>query len=284
MPILDGFEYHRPGTFEEALELLEKFKGRAAILNGGTDLVVELKDGRKKPDVVVDIKAIAGLDGITIEKGRALIGAGVTFGAIIQSKELEKRLPLVVEAARTVGSSGLRNRATMVGNICSAVPCLDSGPVLLVLDADVIVRSRRGEHKIPVGRWFLGPRKTALKPGELVTAVSIPFEKKIRGSCFMKLGRYAGEDLAQASVAIAAMRGAKYRIAFGAVGPVPLRAKKIEAFLAGKKLSEKVFSEAAKRVDREISPITDIRASKEYRLHMCRIMLERGLKKAVGLK
>ena len=169
----------------------------------------------------------------------------------------------------------------MVGNICSAVPSLDSGPALLLYEATVVVKGKDGERRIPIEEWFLGPRKTALKEGEIVEYIEVPLPDKKHGGCYIKLGRYNGEDLAQVGVGVLALSGNEYRVAFCAVGPKPNRARKIEELLKGKEITDSVIEEAKKLVEEEISPITDIRATKEYRMHMAKVMLDRALKAAV---
>ena len=279
MPITCEFEYFKPRTLSEALKLLSKDKG-SCVLAGGSDLLVWMKEGLRSPKTIVDVKGIGSLDELKIVQGSARIGAGVTFSEIIENETVRKKLPLLWECSRTVASVGIRNRATLAGNICSAVPSLDSAPALLAYEAVVEVRGSRGTRRVPITEWFLGPKKTALKAGELVTAVVIPLPKKKAGSCYVKLGRYQGEDLAQVGVGVLALAGDEYRVAFCAVGPVPSRARRIEALLAGKALDDALLSQAKELVPEEISPITDIRASKEYRLHMAQVMLGRGLKAA----
>jgi carbon-monoxide dehydrogenase medium subunit len=181
-----------------------------------------------------------------------------------------------------VASVGIRNRATMVGNICSAVPCCDSGPILLVYDAAVLVVGPSGKRKVPLHDWFLGPRKTVLKRGEIATGVTLALPRKKYGACFVKLRRYEGEDLAQASVTVLAYADNTYRISFGSVAPRPIRGEKIEALLESRVLSDDLIQEAVRLVPEEIAPITDIRATKEYRMLMVGVMLERGLRAAVG--
>ncbi len=181
-----------------------------------------------------------------------------------------------------LASAGIRNRATMVGNLCSAVPCCDSGPVLLVYDVFVLVTGPAGKRKVPLCDWFLGPRKTVLKRGEIATGVAVPLPKKRHAACFVKLRRYEGEDLAQASVTVLVLAGNDYHVSFGSVAPRPIRAGKIEALLAGQPLSDQLIQEAVRLVPETISPITDIRATKEYRTHMVGVMLERGLRAAVA--
>ena len=280
MAFAHQFEYLRPGDLQEALGILSQAGHRAQVLAGGTDLIPWIGEELLLPEVLVDIKGIPELKGIDREEGWVRIGARVTFGELIDSELIRTSFPVVFEMARTVASPGIRNRATLAGNICSAVPSCDSGPVLLVHQAEVLVRGVSGERKIPIEDWFQGPRKTALQAGEMVTAVRLPVPEDKAEGCYVKLGRYRGEDLAQASAAILSLPGGGWRIAFGAVAPTPVRASGIESLLSGKKLTDEVIAEAQKLVAKEITPITDIRATRRYRLHMVQVMLERGLRAA----
>jgi len=274
--IVHEFEYLKPKTLKEALHAVAKNRG-AMLLAGGTDLVGHLKEGSVAPSLIVDIKGLRELKKIVL-KGRILnVGALVTFGELMESRVIQSKFPVLTEIAGKVASVGIRNRATMVGNICSAVPCLDSGPVLLAMDAIIHVKAVRGGRMIPAKKWFLQARKTAIKPGEIVTHVSIPLPEEKGAGCYIKLGRYQGEDLAQASVFVWMGKKGQSRVAFGSVGPTPLRGTRIEKHLKGKKLDPAVLDLAKELVSEEVSPITDIRATKEYRLHMCKIMLERAL-------
>jgi carbon-monoxide dehydrogenase medium subunit len=154
--------------------------------------------------------------------------------------------------------------------------------VLLVYDAVVHVAGARGKRRVPLHEWFQGPRKTLLKLGEIATGVTVPLPKQKHAACFVKLRRYEGEDLAQASVTVLALAGNRYRISFGAVAPRPIAAERIEALLEGQPLSDELIEQAVRLVPREIAPITDFRATKEYRTHMIGVMLERGLRAAVS--
>ena len=280
MPILHDFEYFKPMLVSEAINLLLAHSN-AAILAGGTDLILNLKQGIATPEVVIDIKGIDELKEIDLDGSHLRIGALVTFNDLIELDIVKDKFPLIAEVSKTVGSMGIRNRATMVGNICSAVPCMDSGPLLCVYDADILVSGSAGERKIPVSEWFLGNRETSIQEGEIVTGITIPFPDKKHAGCYVRLGRYAGEDLAQVSVDLLALSDDTYRIAFGAVAPIPVRAKKIENLLNGKKLDDVLIEKAKEIVSQEIAPITDIRASKEYRMHTAKVMFERGIKTAV---
>jgi carbon-monoxide dehydrogenase medium subunit len=258
-----------------------EYGDNARILAGGTDLVVQMKENVQTPDSIIDIKGIAELHEILFEDNTLFIGACVTFSELIESEVIQKYFPLIKEMSLTVASVTVRNRATMVGNICSAVPSADSAPILLVYDADVIAQRVSGERIIPIRDWFADPKKTVLQPEELVTGVAIPLPQKKHAGCYEKLGRYSGEDLAQAGVSILAFEDLHYKMAFCAVGPVPKRAFNVEKFLNGKEISDNIIEEAKQLLKKEISPISDIRATEEYRTHMMGVMFERGLKKVI---
>ncbi|MEA2097002.1 MAG: xanthine dehydrogenase family protein subunit M [Candidatus Cloacimonadota bacterium] len=281
MAIINDFDYHKPKDINETLLLLSELEGKAKILAGGTDLIVHLKEELAKPEFIIDIKGIEELNKIDISNDRIFIGAGITFTDIIESKQLKEKIPILWEASEKVASVGIRNRATLVGNICSAVPSLDSAPALLVYDAEVLVQSKTDKRTISIHDWFIGPKKTVLKSDELVIGINIPIEK--HAGVYEKLGRYKGEDLAQAGIGILVDESKNYRFAYCAVGPVPKRMKKLEDFLRGKEITDKLLDEASKIIEDEISPITDIRSSAEYRTHMMKIMFKRGIQKSVAL-
>ncbi len=281
MSILHDFEYFKPAGLSSVTDLLERFGDKAKILAGGTDLVVQMKENIQTPDAVIDIKGIAELHEILFEDTTLFIGACVTFSELIESEIIQKYFPLIKEMSLTVASVAVRNRATIVGNICSAVPSADSAPILLVYDADVIAQSVSVERIIPIQDWFAGPKKTVLRSDELVTGIAIPLPHKKQAGCYEKLGRYSGEDLAQAGVCILAFEDLHFNVAFCAVGPVPKRAYNLEKFLNGKKISDDIIEEAQQLLKKEISPISDIRATEEYRTHMTCVMFERGLKKVI---
>lgn len=277
MTIAHVFDYRRPATLEEAIAMLGSDDGKVVMLAGGTDLVAWLRDEMIAPGLVVDIKAISGLDRIIEEDHKVSIGPLVTFSDLLRSEVISTRLPLIGEMAMTVGSTGIRNRATLVGNICSAVPSCDAGPVLLAYEATVQVLGPGGARQVPISEWFRGPRHTALVADEIVTGVDIPVPEDGHGGAFARLSRYRGEDLAQASVAVVVTPDHRYRVAFGAVAPTPVRATRIEAVLEGNALSPDLIAETTTLVTEEIFPISDMRASREYRLRMSEVMLRRGL-------
>jgi len=281
VPIIHKFDYLKPKSLGKALTILAQSKN-VAILAGGTDLVDMIKDNVVQPDVVVDIKGLDALNQIKFENDTLFIGAGVTFSDLIESKIIKEKYPVIFEIAKTVASVGIRNRATVVGNICSAVPCLDSGPLLSAYEASVTIAGSKGTRNIPAAEWFIAPRKTALQKGELVTGVSLPYPKVKHAGCWVKLGRYTGEDLAQVNLLILAMIDGTFRISFGAVAPIPVRAKKVEKLLNGQTITPSLVEKAKQLIEEEIKPITDVRATKEYRMHMAKVMFERGLDTAIS--
>ncbi len=280
MVIAHEFEYLRPETVADAVIALAGPGAR--VLAGGTDVVPGLRDDVIAPVRLVDIKAIPALGAIVCDEDRITLGALVTFSDIIASQDVGAAAPMLREMAHWVASVGIRNRATIVGNLCSAVPSLDAGPALLVYDAEVHVAGRTGDRSVPLGEWFMGPKLTQLAPGELVTSVTVCLPPGRHGAAFIKLARYSGEDLAQANLAVLVTEQGNVRIAFGAVAPMPFRATSIEARLAGQELDDHAIAAAVALVPSVISPISDVRASAEYRTHMCRVMLNRGLRAAAA--
>jgi carbon-monoxide dehydrogenase medium subunit len=279
MTIAHDFEYVRACTLEEATAVLAEPGAR--VLAGGTDVVPWLRDGLIEPAVLVDIKAIPALAQITLEGGRLHIGALVTFSDLIESAVVRRGAPVLWEMAARVASVGVRNRATVVGNLCSAVPSLDAGPALMAFDTELHAAGTYGERCIPIAEWFVGPRATALGAGEVVTGATLTLPEGGHGGAFLKLARYAGEDLAQANLAVTVTRERHYRVAFGAVAPKPVRARPVESLLSGRDLDDDLLDAAVGLVPDCIAPITDIRATAAYRTHMCRVMLRRGLAAAV---
>ncbi len=281
MPVAQDFQYVKPTTLNEAVALLAEHGEKSRILAGGTDLALKIKEGVETPNIVIDIKGLETLHSITVQENRLHVGALATFTQITEDKQILDYFPLLRDAAATVGSVGIRNRATLAGNICSAVPSLDSGPALLVYDALVHVRNAQTERAVPIGEWFTGPKRCALEAHELVTGISLPISELANAGSYVKLGRYAGEDLAQAGVGILALGDRTYRVAFCAIGPIPKRSQRLEQLLNDQKLSDELMEAAKALIPDEISPITDIRSTKEYRTLMAKVMFERGLKLAV---
>ncbi len=281
MPITCEFRYLRPKTLNDVLNFLSHCGSEAKILAGGTDLIIKLKEDIEKPKCVIDIKDVKEFYGLKFSKGELKIGALATFSDIIDSPLVKNRFPLIWEMAHAVASSGIRNRATVVGNICSAVPSADSAPVLEVYEASVIAISLRGERKISINDWFTGPKKTVLREDEIVSRVEVPLPKTRHDGAYLKLSRYDGEDLAQAGIAVLAFSNGTFRIAHCALGPKPERAINAEKILKSKSPASLNIEKAKKEFLKQIKPISDIRSTKEYRIHMAGVMFKRAVEKAV---
>ncbi|QUH18444.1 FAD binding domain-containing protein [Alkaliphilus sp. B6464] len=272
------FEYFKPKSLQEASELLLRYAGEGHILNGGTDVIVRMHEGLSAPKAIIDIKEINGLKEITYdEKEGLVIGACATMYEMEQNRNLVERYRVLAEASHTVGSCQVRNRATMVGNITNASPLADTATPLLAMDAIVKVFGPEGQREISIHDFFVWVRKTCLKEGEIVTGVKLPaFGEKVFGS-YQKHARRDEVDLSTVCASVVKVDGS-IRIALGSVAPTPIRARKAEAFLLGKELTEKVIQEAAEIAVSETTPIGDIRASREYRQEIIKVLVTRGLK------
>lgn len=277
MAIPYEFDYEKPLTLQAALDLLNEHGGRARLLAGGTDLSNELKMGFRVPALLIDIKGLEELKQIRLVDDALLVGALVSFDAIRRSALIRDHCHILHEAAGLVASPGVRNRATMVGNICSAVACMDSAAPLLVHDALVHCRSLEGERAVPVAKWFVDNRKTCIEGRELVTHVSIPLQEVKCAGAYQKMMRYTGEDLAAANVGVLRFADGRCHVAFGSVGPIPRRSPKLEKHFLIRGVDARSIAEARDMLEGIISPISDVRASKEYRMHMAGVMLERAL-------
>lgn len=272
------FEYFKPQSLEEAYELLVEYGDKAHILNGGTDLIVRMREGLVQPEVVVDIKGIEGLEEISYKEEDGLtIGACTTLNDLSSNPIVQEKFILLGQAAHTVGSLQVRNRATMVGNICNASPLADTATPLLALDAMVIIHGKEGLREVSIHDFFVWVRETCLKHGEIVTGVRVPIFKKVVFADYQKLSRRKEVDLSTVCASIVKIDG-EYKIALGAVAPTPIRLRATEAYLRHKELEDEIIEEAQEIAMSEVSPITDIRASKEYRLEMVKVLVGRGLK------
>lgn len=279
MAIALEYEYFKPGSLAEALELKGRFGSGGVFLAGGTDLVNNLDSESVQPEAVIDLKGIGELKRLEMTDRGLFLGPLVTFSELIDSPTVKKNYPLLWESAREVASNAIRHRATVAGNICSCVPCMDSAAPLVAYRAELTIRGPRGEQTVSTSEFFLGPRRTIIGKDEMLSEIFLPTPGR-HGAAFLKQKRYRGEDLAQSNLGVLALEGNEYRVVFGSVGPTPVEAKKIEQLLAGKELTDELLAKATALVREAISPIDDIRSSREYRFIMAEVMLQRGLKAA----
>jgi len=283
--LLNTFEYLKPTNLSNALEVLDDLKDKnMQVLAGGTDLIPWMRARVKEVDHLVDL-ADAGLNHIVFDHDQARIGATVTFAEIFADPEVRLKLPAIAEAAGVVGAVQTRNLATLGGNLCSAIPSSDGAPALLVLGASLRLQSKNNDRLVPIEQFFLGPRRTVLQPGEVLTEIVVPLREDFTAS-FLRQGRRKALTLSIVNSAAGfAMDGQKIseaRIALGAVAPIPLRATKAEQFLLGKKITSELFAEAAAVAATEISPISDLRASADYRRKISMVLVRRALENALA--
>lgn len=277
MTMTHSFEYFRPKTVKEACQLLKNHKN-SVILAGGTDLCNMLKDSIKTPSAVIDIKQIKELKSISISNNTLTVGALVTFSQIMASKDICNWYPVLAEAAATVASGSTRNRATMVGNITTAVPSADSAAPLMAYDTVAVIQSTKGVRRVSLEKFFIGPRKTVVRPDEIVTALEVTTPDSDHAGIYLKHTRYAGEDLAQSGMCLLAFPDNTFRVGYSACAATPLRGHKLEKLINGKEMTEELLEQAKNIIDSEIAPITDIRSTSEYRRLMMKVMFERGYK------
>ncbi|MEL9908548.1 MAG: xanthine dehydrogenase family protein subunit M [Desulfurococcus sp.] len=278
--------YHRPSTLSEALKLLGELTGRARILAGGTDLVLDLKIKRYNVSDLIDISQLNELRYIIDEGDMVRIGALTSIQEIADSSVIAEKAPLLKKAADEFAYWQIRNMATIGGNLCNASPAADTAPPLLVHEALVKTASIEGERTIPITEFFKGPRQTALKPSEMFVEVVIPSKPRpLWRHAYYKLGRRRGHEISVVSIAIAASINAgvfqDVRIALGSMAPTPVRARSVEVFLRGREISESVIEEAVEKLSSDVKPISDVRASAEYRLHVSKALLKDMLLKLV---
>jgi len=273
-------EYLVPKTLNETLTLLKKGKDKSKLIAGGTNVIPGMREKTVRPYVLVDISQLKNLSYIKEEKKRIRIGSLTTISELSSSKIIEKYAPILSQAANQLGNPLVRNRATIAGNLADASPAADTAVPLLVLDAMVMAERDGGKHReIPIDQFFLGPNQTVLKPDEMIREILLPKPYPNSKTAYIKLGLRNAMAISVVSMAILMEmerdRCRKVRIGLGAVAPKPIRAYGIEAMLIDQKITEELVQACCERMEGEIQPITDIRASAEYRRSMASILLKR---------
>src|SRR3954454_20516315 len=268
-------KYYRPTTRAEALAALAAGGAAARPLVGGTDLLVGLRHHTVEPDVLVDLKGVTDLpDPLAVTDDEVRIGPTYTLGELVAHPVVQEWYPALVEAALTVGSVAIRNRASLVANSCNASPPADTAPPLLVHGASVTIASADGDRTATLDEFFLGPRRTLCGPGELVVRLDLPRPAPGSGSAFRRLTRRRGVDLATVSVSAGVGPDGGLVLGVGAVGTRPLRSESRGPV----DLADAAALDAA--LDELLSPatpISDVRGSREYRLATLRVLAKRAV-------
>jgi len=282
---LPKFDYHTPASLPEALKLLSAHGKDAKLLAGGTDLILAMKQHTVAPGHLINLKTIPGLSGIKADAKGLTIGALTTMAEIEGSTIIKETYTPLWDAACVMASPQERTLATIGGNLVSAVPSADTAPPLMVLSAQAHITGPAGERTCPVEALFAGPSACSIAPGDVVTRITIPLPAG-KGA-YLKLMRRAALDLALVGVAAYVNLDAKnvctdVKIALGAVAPTPIRATAAEAALLGKVLTEETAAQVGKVAGTECRPITDVRASQEYRCSMVEVLTKRALLQAMN--
>lgn len=268
---MKAFDLFRPKDLFQAFSPLELNQHETVLKSGGTDLLIWIKKGLVSPKEVVDLSSIDSLNEIEVKEGEGiLIGTNVSLNRIIDHPEMKRRFPALIEACETHSDAVLRNKATLVGNVCSAVPSGDTIPPLLCYEAEAVVQTSCSKRHLPLPRLIIGPRKKSISKTEIVTHLWIPLLKAdLSVGAYRRASRRRALDLAQAAVACTLFqhRGERdFRLAVGALSPIPVRVSEGERILnETSNIDEKIADRVADAVLKAIQPITDVRGSREFR-------------------
>ncbi|MEN2974320.1 MAG: xanthine dehydrogenase family protein subunit M [Candidatus Caldarchaeales archaeon] len=286
--MIPKIDYYMFTELEDALRFLD-MNPDSKILSGGTDLVVQMRSGKTKIRKIVDISRINDLKYIREDRDSIKIGPLTTIEELKNSLIIEKWAPPLWRAAKEFGTWHVRNIATIGGNICNASPAADTVPPLITLKSSLVLTSIRDKRKILVEDFFRGPGETVIEGREILTEIVIP---KLDGEwsfSFIKLGKRMGHILSIVSVAAGLMiddeRIEDVIVSLGSVAPTPIRSKSVEEYLKGRRASIENIDEASLQVVKDVKPISDVRASAEYRIEMSKVLVRRALRECLkGLK
>ena len=283
-PGLPEFDYIKPTSLAEASQFLAKHAGESRPLMGGTDTFVRMRDGFWKEKYLVDVKNLPGMTDLVFDPVKGLrIGAAVPMNRVITFPEATRYFPLLSEAAGSVASYQLRSRATIAGNICNASPAGDTIGACILYNGILEVHGVDGLRDEPLATFFKGPGKTALKPGDIVTAVKLPVPPAGNVGKYVKLGRNKLSDLSIVGVSVLACpdpslpSGVQFRVALASVAPTPLEVKTVTGILSASKITPELLDQAAQAAMDACNPIDDVRGSARYRKFMVRNLVRRAL-------
>ncbi len=280
------FEYHQPTSLADAIALLKEYGDQAALLAGGTALLIDMKRGERQPGQLISLWGVPGLAGARAN-GDFRIGALTTISDLADAAASHPPLRALVDSAWLFGGLQVRNMCTVGGNICKASPGADMVPPLLCLDAELRLAGPDEERTTPLDGFLIGPDQTALRPAEVLTEITVQPPLPRTGTAFLKAMRRHAVDCsivaaaARVTLAEDGQTCLAARIAVGAAAPNPFLAKQAEALLAGKKLDPDLVREAASRARDESRPISDVRASADYRRMLVETLVERAILKAM---
>lgn len=283
---ITAFDYFKPANIDELLNTLSQYSSEAKLIAGGTDLTIALKERLIKPKVIIDLNHLRSkLSGVEVTKTSLKIGSMTTYTELEQDFNVQRYARALSEAASQVGTFQIRNLGTIGGNLSNGSPAADTAPPLIVLSAKVNLKSKQGEREIPVEDFMTGVKKTALQPGEIMTDIQIPLNNRVF-SHWMRTAKRNENVISVVSVAVASeIQGDRFgasKISLGAVAPTPILAKKSSSKLTGSPINEETIEEVSNLAKDESKPITDVRASSEYRRHLVYILTKRSIRKIIS--
>lgn len=282
---LGNFTLHHPTTLSEACRLSRELGRRSALLAGGTELLVDLRSGRKSVDHVISLGKIQDLQRIRREADLLRIGAMVPLGRIAEAPEVHEFFPALSEAVLLMAGRQIRNLGTMGGNFSCGVPCSDTPVISCAGGAKILIAGIDGERTVPARTFVIAPRLTVLEPGEILCEIRFRRQPAGAGASYQRFSLRGGSALAVASVAAWVRLEAgiltEARIVMGAVGPIPLFAERAAALLPGQRPSDDLFAAAGRTAATEAQPISDLRGSAQYRRDVVEVLTRRALTAAV---
>lgn len=288
MRLLLDLNYWEPGNLSEAVSLLSNLGEKARPLAGGTDLLVKMKKGPINWSGIVNLKGLTELKGINFEGQTITIGALTPISALMANSLVGVHFPVLVEAARSLGTPQIRNLATVGGNLCNASPAADVALVLLIYEARLLIMGPKGPRKVPVQEFYAGPGQTVLEPGEILTAVEMDVPPLNSKGVFVKHGKRKSHEIALVNVAVlitprpGTKQIARARIAVGAAASTQLRLQEAEESLSDTVVTVDALERAAELAEAAVNPIDDVRSTAGYRKQMVKVLTKRALQEAWG--
>jgi len=284
---MNNFEYFEPKTIKDTTSLLIKYRGRANLIAGGTDLVVRMKQNMINPQYLINLKNIPNLSYIRYDDNGGLrIGALTTLQEIESSAVIREKYGMLSYAAHKMATVQVRNLGTIGGNLCNASPAADTAPPLIGFEANASIVGSSGERSVAVEDFFLGPGETTLREDEILSEIRVPIPSPQTGAIYLRLAARSAKDIPAVGVAVVINLDNKkkvcrdVRIVLGAVAPTPIRAKSAEKVIKGNEIDDVLAAETARLASEEANPISDLRSSAEYRREIVKVLTKRGIKKA----
>ncbi len=282
---LPRFEYYAPDNIEEVCRILKERAPDVRVMAGGTDLLIKMKKKTVRPSVIIGLKRVPGLNEITFKQKQGLkIGATALLSDVAGNSVIKRRYPAISTAASNTGTVQIRNMGTVAGNLCNASPSADNAPTLIAYGAKVFLKSLNEEREVLLEDFFTGPGETVMRDDEVMTHLLVPSPEPHTGCSYQAISRRSKVDISavivSAYIKVNKDKCQEARIVLGAVAPTPIRSKGAERCLIGKRLTERLIERASERAMKDARPITDMRATKEYRRQMVGVLSKRAIYEA----